>query len=162
MKRKACCLLAAAVLLGLAALAGTEEGAQPNQPRIFDPRIIISLAERNMEISFRYEEVAGHIDDAQMTIVIGSISASGEISLNPIPVQVSEPPGKRADGITPSVVTQGRASYSVVLPDTLDIGDPEEIVGAGIAVVDGRGRKATPIFIWKKSEEPKGPESFAI
>lgn len=162
MKRKLCFLLAVAVLLGLVTLAGTEEGAQPSQPKIFEPRIIINLAERTMEIAFRYEEVAGNIDDAQMMIVIGSISASGEISLSPIPMKVAESRGKKGDEITPNVITQGRVSYYAVIPDTLDIGDLAEVIGAGIAVIDCRGRKAPPIFIWKNSEEKKGPEIIKI
>lgn len=162
MKKRLYFLLAAAILLGSATLAGTEKNPESGQPRIFDPRIIINLAERTLTVSFRYEEVAGSIDDARMMVFLETISAAGEINLSPIPIKAAEPRGNKDDELTPSVITQGLAKYSADLPDTLEIGAPEEVFGAGIAVIDCRGRKALPVFIRKMPEEPTRPESFAI
>jgi hypothetical protein len=160
--RKIFCLLAVAVLLSSVALAGTEQSAKPSQPRIFDPKISISFTERTMEISFRYEEVAGHIDDAKKVVVIGTASISGGTDINFIPLRVADPRGKRGDGITPEVMTQGSVKYYAVMPDALVISDPEEIFIAGIAVIDGLGREVDSVYIKKQSEEKNKPVKFGI
>lgn len=160
--RKIFCLLTAVFLLSSVASVGAEEKTKAEQPRIFDPVIDLNLAERTLEISFHYEEVAGNIDDAKMMIVIGAISAEGEINLSRIPLKVADPRGKRDDGITPDVRTQGRVKYYAVIPSTMDVGDPEEIVAASILVIDCLGRQASPVFILKQTEENEKVEKIGI
>src|SRR4030066_1068185 len=113
--KKLFCLLAAGLLLSSVAWAEEARVTNQEKPRIIDPEININLETRTLEISFQYADVAGHIDVAEKTILLGVVTASGGLTLNVISLKVAEPRTGKGDGITPNIVTQGKGNYSARL-----------------------------------------------
>ena len=163
MKKLFC--LVAAILLFSAASAVAGEKIQLGQPKIIDPEIKIYLDEKTIEISFRYEKVAGHIDESSIVIILQIVRVSGESSNNLIKLQVANSSKEGNENLSPDVITQGKATYLTTLPENIRIDYPAELVGAGIVIADCLGRKSLPVFMGNTGvgkEQAKEQKKFEI